>query len=125
MSEITGITFECNYYEKLVEKINVLKKNKEKISEDILKTKYKAAYNKLVNEILQYANAYIEDRINYLAVSRDKLEEFYQRCGEFSSYYKSEFKKALKDCNIARFDSLVEEYQEKYTQIWFELSVAQ
>jgi len=60
--------------ELLKAKMEVLRKNLDGVGEEILRTKYPAAYEKLLREIFSLANLFLEESVMYLDLSVVKPE---------------------------------------------------
>lgn len=61
--------------QKLQEKLNILKKNREAVPEAELQTKYAAAYNALISEIKKLKLLWLKERLHGMQVHVSQREE--------------------------------------------------
>lgn len=108
-----------NAYQKLEEKVNSLKRNREKIPLDILKTRYQSGYQNLINEILQLGELILHEEafkgIVILNGDEQPLISIMQLVCNNAEYAKRAGHALIDDLNIIEFKRIADEAR---TTMW-------
>lgn len=103
--------------ESLTQKLEILKKNLNAVSLDVLKTRYAKAYQKLMENIVDLSNQYIVETILYLDLSC-VTEESLPKFAHILSKNKEIIQNFLLNAESEEYFKFIDEIAKEYTNLW-------